>query len=202
MTETGIEANRRWRTIVAGESAPRQPSRELEIVFVCTGNRFRSPLGAALLAKATKDESVRVESAGTLDLGSVPALPEAIEHGHRLGVDLTGHRARSVRDVDLRSADLVLGFEPMHVATAVVDAGARRDRSFMLPELVDLFDAQAESGLEGIERASTRRANERGRQSPHEIADPLGKGEKAFRETADEIDRLVSMLAAQLFPRR
>jgi protein-tyrosine phosphatase len=201
-TETATAAARRWSAIVAGESVPGEPPTELEIVFVCTGNRFRSPLAAALLAKASGDPNVRVSSAGTLDLGAVSALPEAIEHGRRLGVDLTSHRARSVRDVDLRSADLVVGFERIHVATAVVDAGAQRDRSFTLPELVDLLDTRAASAREGIARANARRQNESGTSLPLEIADPLGKGRGAFREAAGEIDDLVAKLAAGLFPRR
>ena len=176
--------------IVAGQSPLAEAADVLEVVFVCTGNRFRSPLAAALFSRAVDDETVRVSSAGTHDLGPVPALPEAIEHGRRLGVDLSGHRARYLRTVDLRSADLVIGFEQMHVATAVVDAGALRDRSFTLPELLDLLDPRGESARQEIARANVNRESERTLQSL-EIADPLGKGSKAFREAADEIHDLV-----------
>jgi hypothetical protein len=38
-----------------------------EVVFVCTGNRFRSPLAAALFGRATAGLPVSVSSRGTLD---------------------------------------------------------------------------------------------------------------------------------------
>jgi protein-tyrosine phosphatase len=173
---------------------------ELHVVFVCTGNRFRSPLAAALLERAVKDRRVTVESAGTLDLGPLPPFPETIEEGRRLGVDVSGHRARSVRELDLRSADLVLGFEQMHLAAAVVEAGALRSRSFTLPELLDLVRGHPEQGSEAIDVANTIRETERRTHQRPEVADPVGRGGKAFRRAADEIDELVTELAALLVP--
>ena len=156
-------AARRWRAHLAGdESSHNTTAAPLRVVFVCTGNRFRSPLGAALFAKAAGAQAT-VESAGTLELGARPAFAETIEEGGRLGVDLSGHRARYLGRVDLSSADLVLGFEQMHVATAVVDAGAERDRSFTLPELVDLVGPRQETPREAIarcERSPERRATD------------------------------------------
>jgi len=49
------------------------------IDFVCTGNRFRSPLAAELLRRAIGGLPVEVASVGTLDLGPLSALPEAME---------------------------------------------------------------------------------------------------------------------------
>jgi low molecular weight protein-tyrosine phosphatase len=172
---------------------------ELHVVFVCTGNRFRSPLAAALLERAMNDQPVTVESAGTLDLGPLPPFLETIEEGHRLGVDVSAHRARSVRELDLHSADLVLGFEQVHVARAVVEASAPRGRSFTLPELVDLLRACPEKGRGAIAVAHALRDEQRRRQ-PSEVADPVGRGGKAFQKTADDIDRLVTELVALLFP--
>ena len=104
-----------------------------EVVFICTGNRFRSAIAEALTARLTEGLPVEVSSAGTLDLGAVGVLPEALALAPELGVDLSAHRTRCVRDVDLREADLVLGFELTHLATAVVECGAARERTFTLP---------------------------------------------------------------------
>jgi len=198
VTESGVAAAERWRRIL--ESAPQDLPVGLHVVFVCTGNRFRSPLAAALFERALTNRQGTVESAGTLHLGPLPPFPETIEEGRRLGIDLSGHRARSVCQVDLRSADLVLGFEQMHLATAVVEAGALRDRSFTLPELVDLLHARPETGREAIAVANAFRDNERRTLQPPEIADPAGKGGQAFQQTADDIDELVTELVARLFP--
>ena len=199
-TEAAAAAARRWRARLASDqtSVDTTPP-ALRVVFVCTGNRFRSPLAATLFAKAA-GERATVGSAGTLELGAMPAFAETIEEGRRLGVDLSGHRARSLGRVDLSSADLVLGFEQMHVATAVVDAGAERDRSFTLPELVDLLDPGPGTPREAIARANAYRSAERRTLQTPEISDPAGRGSNAFREAADEIDDLVTKLVIRLFP--
>ena len=199
MTESGIVAARRWRTLIAEDSPLGGTAAKLQIVFICTGNRFRSPLAAALFEKEASDGQVAIESAGTLDLGPVPALPEAIEHGRRLGVDLTGHRAQWIDDADLRSVDLVVGFELIHVTTAVVGVGAPRDRAFTLPELVALLElspsrAAATAAIEGAD--ATRRSMNR--TDFPEIPDPLRQGRDVQRETADTIDGLVRRLVPLL----
>ena len=74
-----------------------------------------------------------------------PALPEAVTAGRRRGVDLAAHVSRSLRDADLAQADLVLGFEPQHVRTAVVDARANIARTFLLAELIPLLDVPVTS---------------------------------------------------------
>ena len=48
------------------------------VVFVCTGNRARSPLAEVFLRAKVDSGAVRVESYGTLELGPAPATPEAI----------------------------------------------------------------------------------------------------------------------------
>src|SRR5207245_245575 len=110
--------------------------RTFDIVFVCTGNRFRSPIAEALLRTATHDLPVRVRSVGTLPLSTLPALAEAVDLGHALGIDLSAHRSSSMQGIDLSDAHLVVGFELGHIARAVVDAGADRRRTFLLTEVV------------------------------------------------------------------
>jgi protein-tyrosine phosphatase len=180
----------------------------LDIAFVCTGNRFRSPLAAALLAEETRDLPVAIASLGTLDLGAVPALPEAIEMAESFGLDLSGHHSRNISEVDLEPYDLILGFERMHVAGAVVDGGARVERTFTLPELVELLEAIPGPPLqqEATERARVRIRQAGAARPPDfrtravpEIADPLGQTRPAQRDTAAELHSLVSRLASLLF---
>jgi protein-tyrosine phosphatase len=180
----------------------------LDVAFVCTGNRFRSPLAAALLAEETRHLPVAIASLGTLDLGAVPALSEAIEVAQSYGLDLSDHHARSIAEVDLEPYDLVLGFERMHVAGAVVDGAARPERTFTLPEIVELLDGIPGPPLqpEAVERARVRIRQANAARPPDyrtkavpEIADPLGRTRPAQRATAAELRELVIRLANQLF---
>jgi protein-tyrosine-phosphatase len=181
------------------------PDERFEVVFVCTGNRARSPLAEALFRRYTRGLDTTVSSAGTLDVGSVPALEPAFDAGRRLGVDLSGHRARGIRDVALATADLVLGFEPSHVEAAVRLGGADAERTFLLGELVLFLDGSSwEQNPVARARAEIARADERRvRPFPYApdlvIGDPLGRPAKVMRATATEIDRLVRRLVLGLF---
>ena len=179
----------------------------LDVVFVCTGNRFRSPIAEASFRRATADRPVVVRSAGTLRLGSVPALPEAIVEAGLLGLDLADHRATFFEDAPLASADLVVGFERLHLATAVVDGGAARDAAFTLPELVDLLELtgrsddadEADRARSLVAAAASQRRNLGRPAGRGEIADPLGRRVAEQHATAEQVDALARRLAAQLF---
>jgi len=114
-TESGVAAARRWRKIVAGEVAGESVA-DFEVVFVCTGNRFRSPLAAGLFTLATAGLPVTVRSAGTLDIGPRRAFPETLEEAHRFGLDLSRHSARAIAELETSAADLAVGFEQVHLA--------------------------------------------------------------------------------------
>lgn len=174
------------------------------VVFVCTGNRARSALAEGFLRAKSRDEAVRVESYGTLELGPVPPLPEAIAAAAALGLDIRDHRARSLEGVRLDDADLVVGFEPVHVAAAVVDAGASRERTFMFREVAALLqdldptgDGELLEPRAAIALAHACRSTEQ--WSSLSMADPSGKSRRIYEETATVIDVLTSMLASRLF---
>jgi protein-tyrosine-phosphatase len=168
-----------------------------DVVFICTGNRFRSAIGEGLMRRLTEGLPVRTTSAGTLDLGPVGALPEALELAPSLDLDLNEHRARCVSNVDLSEADLVLGFEYHHLAAAVTAGGARRERTFTVPELVTLLE---EAGADADPRRAVQRADEaRPDGLRPEIADPLGGSPEVFHGTALEVRALTERLAELLF---
>lgn len=175
------------------------------IVFVCTGNRARSALAAGLLRRYVAELPVIVESRGTLDVGPAPVLPGLLEVGTRLGLDLAPHRAAPLVRRELEHAELALGFESNHVATAVVDGGARRERSFTLPELLDLASHDPLPDTEDIrERIDlvTSRAHERRcayRLPPAEIVDPYGASASVLEGVCTEIELLVAELVGTLF---
>jgi protein-tyrosine phosphatase len=174
-----------------------------DVAFICTGNRFRSPLAAALLAAEVGELPVRASSLGLLDLGSVDALKEAVETARSFGVDLSGHRTRCLADVDLEPFDLILGFEWAHVQSAIVDGHAAIERTFTLSELVGLLrELDSDAHLEPNERvreAHARRSPGFMTRRPSEIPDPLGKPPAVQRRIAEEVRELVAELWRLLF---
>lgn len=170
------------------------PDDTFDVVFVCTGNQFRSPLAAAVLARETEGLPVRVSSCGTGALDGAAAFEEAAELGTRLSVDLSGHRSRRLGA--LGDADLVVGFERHHVERAVVEAGAPRERAFTLPQLVELLESHPESGPPGKRLARVRPGNIL--EAP-EILDPFGEPGRVQEAIVDEVEDLSRRLAVALF---
>ena len=177
------------------------------IVVVCTGNRFRSPLAEAFIRRLTAGLPVEVSSRGALDLDGAPPLENAVEGAAKLGVDISGHRARCLAGTDLREVDLVLGFERAHVSRAVVDYGAPREKTFTLPELVELLAAlpAADPDARGpVERARAvveqagRYRRPFGARLP-ELADPLRASDRVQRDTVGRLYDASAALVRHLF---
>lgn len=177
-----------------------------QLVFICTGNRFRSPLAEAVVAPLVAHLPVDLSSLGTLDLGGAPPLRAATKAAKKLGLDLSTHRSRTLIGADLSEADLIVGFEAAHVGAAVLEAHARRKRTFLLTELVELLEASAPLETDDpLERARTAlvSADEIRRQDPvrgqAEIPDPLGGSARMAREIAREVERRADLLARRMF---
>jgi protein-tyrosine-phosphatase len=177
------------------------PDDPLLVAVVCSGNRFRSPLTEALLRFRLPPGAARVASCGTLDVTGAAPLPEAVSLGARLGVDLSGHRARTLQAEQLAAADLVLGFEPHHLDAAVRRAGARPQVVFTLPEVVELLDAtRGSTPREHVQAAD----HERERRGLGHVApvleDPYGQPFPVHADVAARIDLLVTRLVPALAP--
>ena len=86
------------------DSKPPSP----RIVFVCTYNRIRSPMAAALLT-ALSPELDKVDSCGV-------AINDSFADGFTIavmaevGIDLNNHTAKDVADMDLTTADMIVCF--------------------------------------------------------------------------------------------
>lgn len=192
----------------SNELGPPRRDDPFAIVFVCSGNRFRSPLAEHLMRDATEGLPVRVSSVGTLGIRESPALDEARALAREVGIDLDGHRSRPLRRELVEHADLVLGFERRHVAHAVVDGGVPRERAFTVGELAGLLrileaHGRAAPTPEHARAVVAEAAALRARQARDavEIADPFGGTPDVYRRSADAVRDAVQRLAAGLFGR-
>jgi len=74
------------------------------ILFLCVANSARSQMAEGL-ARHLYGDRARIQSAG-----SMPAFvhPAAIAALADVGIDITGHRSKSVGEIDLAGVDLVI----------------------------------------------------------------------------------------------
>jgi protein-tyrosine-phosphatase len=94
------------------------------ILFVCTGNICRSPFAHAFFAKLINEKRLRgitVESAGLLALPGNSATHMAQRVAEDFGVDLSGHKAKSVSKELVARSSLILVMEKSHEDTLLTD---------------------------------------------------------------------------------
>lgn len=178
-----------------------------EILFLCTGNRCRSPVAESQLRQLTRGLPVEVGSVGLLDLGAAPALPEVIEVARDLGLDLSSHRARPFSSVPLSRADLVVGLERSHVAAAVVEANVAYDKVFTFREIVRLLETiEPPTDDDPVARARVAVARAHAERGPdpqfvpgEDIEDPFGGPRAAYVRMAQDVATLSKSLLTGLF---
>jgi len=83
-------------------------SRVGRLVFICSGNICRSPFGE-FYARA---KGLAADSYGLHTRGGDPADPRAIDFASGIGIDMTDHRTRHIRNYAPEPGDLLLVMEP------------------------------------------------------------------------------------------
>jgi protein-tyrosine-phosphatase len=112
------------------------------ILFVCTANRFRSPLAAALLKQALAEAGGEshdwaVSSAGTWAQPGQPVLPVVLDVARQFGIDLTPHRAARVNHKLLAGSDLILVMQSSQKEALQVEFPAVADRIYLFSNVVE-----------------------------------------------------------------
>jgi protein-tyrosine phosphatase len=111
------------------------------ILFVCTGNQYRSPLAAAAFLKHVElDKNAAawtVNSAGTWTSSGLPPLPDALRVARDLGLNLADHKTSALEAHALAGSDLVLVMEQGHKEAILSEFPSARGRVHLLSEAVD-----------------------------------------------------------------
>jgi protein-tyrosine phosphatase len=108
----------------------------------------------------------KVESAGTWALDGKPAAAGAQQAVLDMGIDISLHRSRLISDRLLRSFDLILTMESGQKEALRAEFGETARHVYMLSEMADMA---------------------------HDIRDPIGGSKTDYRETADELEQLLSL---------
>lgn len=147
----------------------------LRVIFVCTGNICRSPMGEGIFRdrweKLEKGE-IKVSSMGTHGLDNKPASTSGQEICLENGIDISNHRSRELVASEMEEADLIFCMEKVHREYIRVFFPRFEEKTVLLGAWPD--------------RKENRKAN---------VADPIGKNEKAYRKTfkiiSDHIDHVM-----------
>jgi len=111
------------------------------ILFICTANRFRSPLAALYFAREVvnhnDDQDFQVSSAGVWTRDGLPATEDVIDFAEQYDLNLSFHKSRVVSKDILSSADLILVMESGQKEAIAQEFPVIKNRIFLLTEAVD-----------------------------------------------------------------
>ena len=136
------------------------------ILFVCTANRFRSPIASLYFAREVvrhrDDKDLRISSAGTWTKPGEPATAKAIQLANNYDLNLGLHKSRMLNHDLMNQADLVLVMEAGNKEAITHEFPSAVNRIFLLTEAVG--------------------------QPPTDIPDPYATNESAQRVAKEIVD--------------
>ncbi|MGO5363998.1 MULTISPECIES: arsenate reductase/protein-tyrosine-phosphatase family protein [unclassified Bifidobacterium] len=119
----------------------------MRVMFVCTGNICRSPMGELLLSRYLADTSIEVSSAGTKGLPGHPIDPSSATLMSSVGIDSSVFRSRRLTRDMANATDLILCFEASQRREIVTLAPAVVRRTFVITEFAALCAYCADHGM-------------------------------------------------------
>ncbi len=112
------------------------------VLFVCTANRFRSPLAAAFFKAEVENRRLsevwKISSVGTWTIPGQPATPDAIAFAKENQLSLADHRSAIVTEEILSDQDLILVMESGHKEALINEFPKFTSRIFLLSEAAGL----------------------------------------------------------------
>ncbi|MDK3257141.1 hypothetical protein [Blastococcus capsensis] len=186
----------------------------MRILFVCTGNICRSPMGERL-TRTFLDEALGASAAavGTASAGTHAVVGSGMEPSSALalsglGGDPAGFQAQQLTGELIDAADLTLTMTRRHRRAALKLAPRAMFRTYTLREAADLLTGADLRGLPPIgsldERARTlvaalgaQRATRRSAEHDDDVADPIGQSSAVHQQVGEQIlGALVPLLEA------
>ncbi len=108
------------------------------ILFMCTANRYRSPIAAACFRRELQlrglQDAWQVLSAGTWAIDGMPAASEAIRQASRMGLDIGGHTSQAITPELMKSANLIIAMEQGHKEALQAEFPHEAHKVYLLSE--------------------------------------------------------------------
>ncbi len=96
-------------------------SKRNKVIFLCTGNICRSPIGEALLKKAFESESdsalkeLQIVSAGTSTVDGLPPSTNSVEALRRIDIDISDYRSNFLTQEMVDEAFAIFAMAQSHI---------------------------------------------------------------------------------------
>jgi protein-tyrosine-phosphatase len=181
-------------------------ARPLRILTVCSHNRTRSVMMAALLTSMLVESldggSVDVRSSGFGPVG-LPPIDDAVGAMRRRGLDVSAHRSSATTRELVENADVVLTAERQHVVKIAALSPDAFRYAMTLPEFLDAAASSVSDEADGVRtwvRSLTeqRTASAYLREPVPEVADPTGSVSRVFEAAVVNIEQQCREVAALL----
>ena len=165
----------------------------MRILFVCTGNICRSPMGEYLFRRYTQGTSLEIDSAGTHSLVGHAIDPSSKALLDAAGIDASEFRSTQLTQGIADDADLILCFEPEQQHNIVVIAPTALPYTFTLTDFSNMCAYCAQKGMisgntiqERLQSVIDQSMLARPALPPAAtIPDPYRKNFEAFRSAAN-----------------
>ena len=151
----------------------------MRILFVCTANECRSPIGERLARMLGVDAS----SAGVRAVVGRPMVPHAAEALIELGGDAGEFSSRRVTPQIVADADLILTMNTRHRDGVLLVAPSALRRTFTLSETVRLIEERHAETVRDLAAARPFSLAKPG----EDILDPMGHPYAEFQTAAKRI---------------
>ena len=175
----------------------------MRILFVCTGNICRSPMGELLLPRFLPDPGITSDSAGTRGLPQHPIDPNSAKLMSYANIDSSSFRSKRITPQIAADADLILCFEQHHIRDVATVLPQAARYTFLLTDFANLCGYCAQQGmLAGTTRAQKLVAAINNASlvrpmlpDPMTIPDPYRKDLTAFVQAHNAICQSLDLIA-------